>query len=283
MALGTPQSNPRISQLLPSVKCSSCGQPVPLDKLGDHVCAPLPSSSPSSSKPIPPRLKLQSAIASASLRDATSPRLSSTSSRDVRNYDRGNNPSRAPSRNGVRSPAPPPSCTQTPILPASSARQPISQYPGNGSRPPPEVALISNSHPSTIHAHPSVANHRRPSVPPSPLTLAPRVSQDPRSMPMSNRPNPPIRVPPSPAPSDYSFMGPEIDTKSGGAAGMAGVGRRGFAAAARAAMFAASASSSVRSPTSPAPWNSAPSFPPPIDGRPALDIQNPSAGTSSFI
>ena len=31
-----------------------------------------------------------------------------------------------------------------------------------------------------------------------------------------------------------------IDTKSGGEAGMAGVGRRGFAAAARAAMFASS-------------------------------------------
>ena len=282
MALGTPRSNPRISQILPSVKCSSCGQPVPLDKLGDHVCAPLPTSSPSS-KPILPRLKLQSAIASANLRDATSPRSLPTSPRDVRNYDRDNNPSRAPSRNGVRSPAPPPSRTQTPILPASSARQPISQYPGNGSRPPPEVA--GNSHPSTIHAHPSVANYRRPSVPPSPLTQALRVTQDPRSMPMSNPPNPPIRGPPSPAPSNYSFMGPEIDTKSGGAAGMAGVGRRGFAAAARAAMFAASASSSVRSPKSPppGPWNSAPSFPPPVDGRRALDVQNTSAGTSSFI
>ena len=31
----------------------------------------------------------------------------------------------------------------------------------------------------------------------------------------------------------------DIDTKTGGAAGMAGVGRRGFAAAARAAMFVA--------------------------------------------
>ena len=35
-------------------------------------------------------------------------------------------------------------------------------------------------------------------------------------------------------------MDKEIDTKIGGEAGMAGVGRRGFAAAARAAMFAAS-------------------------------------------
>ena len=293
MALVTPQSNSRISQVLPSVKCSSCGQSVPLDRLGDHVCAPLP---PTPSKPTTPRLKLQTAIANASLTDATSPRLPPTSPRDGRNYDRGSlrsSPSRAPSRNRSRSPAPPPSRTQTPIQPPSSARQPISRYPGNGSRPQPEIAppvnaIAGNSVPNNTHAHPGVANYRRPSVPPSQLAQAPRAVLDPRPMIVSNRPNPPIRVPPSPAPSNYSshhFMGPEIDTKSGGAAGMAGVGRRGFAAAARAAMFAASASSSARSPTSPlpTPWNSAPSFPSPVDDRrahPLPDVQHPSAGTS---
>jgi hypothetical protein len=34
---------PRISQVLPAVKCSSCCQPVPLVDLGDHVCPPQPS------------------------------------------------------------------------------------------------------------------------------------------------------------------------------------------------------------------------------------------------
>lgn len=291
MALGTSQPILRMSQLLPAVKCSSCGLSVPLDKLGDHICTPVPPS-PSSSKSIPPRLKLQTAIANASLADATSPRLPTTSPRDVRNFDRGpprTNPSRAPSRNGIRSPAPPPSRTQTPIL-ASSARQPSSQYPGNGGRPQPEVVPNANSHPSNIHAHPSVANHRRPSVPSTSLSEARRAAHDSRPVPMTNRPNPPIRVPPSPAPSNYSshhFMGPEIDTKSGGAAGMAGVGRRGFAAAARAAMFAASTPSSMRSPTSPppAPWNPT-SSPPPLDSRrayPPLDVRNASVGKSSFI
>ncbi|KAI9452241.1 hypothetical protein BJY52DRAFT_1405826 [Lactarius psammicola] len=136
-----------------------------------------------------------------------------------------------------------------------------------------------------IHAHPSVSNHRRPSVPSSPIAHAPRAAQDPRLVPMSNRPSHPIRVPPSPAPSNYSsrpFVGPEIDTKSGGAAGMAGMGRRGFAAATHAAMFAASAPSSLHLPTSPPPalWNSAPSSPPPVDGRrafPPLNVHNPSA------
>ncbi|KAI0780658.1 hypothetical protein BD413DRAFT_462349 [Trametes elegans] len=32
----------RISQILPSVKCSTCNQPVSIADLGDHVCAPLP-------------------------------------------------------------------------------------------------------------------------------------------------------------------------------------------------------------------------------------------------
>ncbi|KAG5645586.1 hypothetical protein DXG03_005724 [Asterophora parasitica] len=59
-------------------------------------------------------------------------------------------------------------------------------------------------------------------------------------MPRDPMPPPPIRdLPPrsmfaSPAPT---ISEQEIDTKSGGEAGMAGVGRRGFAAAARAAMF----------------------------------------------
>ncbi|TFY67039.1 hypothetical protein EVJ58_g1875 [Rhodofomes roseus] len=32
----------RISQILPSVKCSNCDQPVPIHELGDHVCQPVP-------------------------------------------------------------------------------------------------------------------------------------------------------------------------------------------------------------------------------------------------
>lgn len=37
-----PNQPPRISQLLPTVKCSSCMQTVPLAELGDHVCSPQP-------------------------------------------------------------------------------------------------------------------------------------------------------------------------------------------------------------------------------------------------
>lgn len=51
-------------------------------------------------------------------------------------------------------------------------------------------------------------------------------------------PPPPMPLPRSPVPESER----DIDTKCGGVAGMAGVGRRGFAAAARAAMMAASLS-----------------------------------------
>lgn len=33
----------RISQILPTVKCSNCNQPVPIHELGDHVCEPTPT------------------------------------------------------------------------------------------------------------------------------------------------------------------------------------------------------------------------------------------------
>ncbi|KAG8217576.1 hypothetical protein J3R82DRAFT_5727 [Butyriboletus roseoflavus] len=45
MAQVAHEQAPRISQVLPTVKCSSCGQPVPLAALGEHVCPPLPPPS----------------------------------------------------------------------------------------------------------------------------------------------------------------------------------------------------------------------------------------------
>jgi len=50
MASLLPPSNPaegRVSQLLPTVKCSDCNNPVPIHELGEHVCAPPPSPSTS--------------------------------------------------------------------------------------------------------------------------------------------------------------------------------------------------------------------------------------------
>ncbi|KZT26549.1 hypothetical protein NEOLEDRAFT_1177545 [Neolentinus lepideus HHB14362 ss-1] len=49
-----PSGPPRLSQLLPTVKCSSCNAPVALSELGDHVCKPAPPlpNSPGSTKSV---------------------------------------------------------------------------------------------------------------------------------------------------------------------------------------------------------------------------------------
>src|ERR1700722_15870435 len=62
----TPTPAGRFSQVLPSVKCSSCGRPVPVDELGEHICPPTPSvptlpkpyhSPQSATALLPPRLQ----------------------------------------------------------------------------------------------------------------------------------------------------------------------------------------------------------------------------------
>ncbi|KAI0093518.1 hypothetical protein BDY19DRAFT_256428 [Irpex rosettiformis] len=50
--LAAPRPEPgRISQILPSVKCSTCGKPVPIAELGEHVCSTPPSMPAASAKP----------------------------------------------------------------------------------------------------------------------------------------------------------------------------------------------------------------------------------------
>ena len=44
----------RISQILPTVKCSNCNQPVPIAELGDHVCPPPPTPAASAKPPMSP-------------------------------------------------------------------------------------------------------------------------------------------------------------------------------------------------------------------------------------
>lgn len=39
-------SSDRISQILPTVKCSDCGEDVQIRKLGEHVCSNMPAVPP---------------------------------------------------------------------------------------------------------------------------------------------------------------------------------------------------------------------------------------------
>lgn len=363
-----------LSQLLPTVKCSSCSQPVPLDQLGDHVCPP-PSNLSSDTIPVPPPLKVQTAPSPPSPNPPRSPidmlfprRRPSANPQDIPSARFRSSPSPAPSRsapsstpapvpprNGVRSPAPSlnstaaPSRTQSPFVPppsspSSSALRPISRpelaqnvgVPRVGSisssrspvpapsrldtrspvlrRPsapqsPPQSLTPIQRRPSAPQSPPSAASpiqrrpsapqsppqsftpiQRRPSAPPSPFAQAPNHG-DPRSAPTSHLNHHPVRNTPSPAPSNYSqsFVSPEFDTKTGGAAGMAGVGRRGFAAVARAAMFATSPISRTNQPMAGLPTPRVPvsSSPQGIDdyriNSPPLSLREPPPGMSSFI
>ncbi|KAI0005982.1 hypothetical protein BJV74DRAFT_970003 [Russula compacta] len=307
-----PTQHPHLSELLPTVKCSSCSHPVPLEGLVDHICALTSSNLAGDTNPAPPPLKVQTALpppnrAHPTPMDTRFTRRPSANSQDKhvhngarlrkkpsRTSSRGAT-NRAPSRDGVRSPAPlspvaPPSRRQSPFVSPSTARQPVPRsdvppnvipaitQPGNLRTRPP--ALTSPTAPLDTRS----PFQRRPSVPPSPLAqTAPHVhdARDPHPAPMPAHPNhhhrPAVQTTPSPAPSDYSpqrFESPEFDTKSGGAAGMAGVGRRGFAAVARAAMFASHLQTSTT--VLPAPWVPTSSSPQVMDvGR----IKSPPLGS----
>jgi hypothetical protein len=168
----------RISQVLPTVKCSNCNNEVTLDQLGDHVC------------PSPPPIPLLP-------KPATSPHSAT---------------SLLPSR--LQNRVPPP-LARVPQDPRSDGPSSPRRAQRAWNQPPPSPL-------SAVHTNPSLHTAREtgPATP---------IRRDP--WPHSQTPQPP----PSPAPV------PEPDTKIGGEAGMAGVGRRGFAAAARAAMLATSA------------------------------------------
>ncbi|KAF9564414.1 hypothetical protein CPC08DRAFT_705366 [Agrocybe pediades] len=126
---------------------------------------------------------------------------------------------------------PPPLRNGTPLAPGAAGMMPNR----TGPTPPPSQATPPNSinFPSRMGPSPGpIPNHRDP-----------RMNANPR-----NTPPPPMQMQIQQRqqqsdgliPTNESFVPPAergIDTKTGGEAGMAGVGRRGFAAAARAAMF----------------------------------------------
>lgn len=217
---------PRVSQNLPTPKCSTCGQYVPLEQLGDHIC------------PIPPPL----------------PKPLTTPAVLLPKFSQSRTPSPA---SAVPSSVSPPSrmLTRLPqsdnlraLSNATTARpilhpQPLGLPTRNTSSP--SLPVLAQGHSGT-----PPLGYRGLSVPRSgtPASMLPGNMIPPRDMSASSPQRavdfsgptssgaifPQVHSPPQ------SFVPPPergIDTKTGGAAGMAGVGRRGFAAAARAAMF----------------------------------------------
>ncbi|KAF5386795.1 hypothetical protein D9615_001605 [Tricholomella constricta] len=151
----------------------------------------------------------------------------------------------APDRNNAASPAARPRFA--PTSPTSISTSPLRARPPAPSDIRPRTASNAGSM-SSGFSGPSSPTTARPSfsVPRDPNPTFNNMRQPPSRDPMPTSPRDTLPPPPSrdPIPHRNMLASPvpqiserDIDTKSGGEAGMAGVGRRGFAAAARAAMF----------------------------------------------
>ena len=213
----------RISQKLPIPKCSTCSQFVPLEELGDHICA-LP----------PPIHKPVLVTTSAANADLLPKRF------------QGRTPS--PGQRGSPSPSTsrPPLARETPNTPRPTLHLQTPYSPPRNTPPDQPPQLSARNRGGTPLGYRS---------PPRGLSVSPsgtQASMLPGITPPRNTGSPsPQKIFPGTtgpgaiisethAPRQSLVPPPErgIDTKTGGEAGMAGVGRRGFAAVARAAMFA---------------------------------------------
>jgi hypothetical protein len=240
----TPTPAGRFSQMLPSVKCSSCGRPVPVDELGDHICPPTPSvptlprpqhSPQSATALLPPRLQnLATSPISPSFRSpvhAPSPLRSSPAPRDPRAFQSTTLPPVSP--NPPWNHPVPDQRVNSPLARSHHQQIPTSPHSFHSEE---RAWTPSAPHPDHRFERREVDRRGYPQPQPSPIPspLSGRVD--------SRTAQPTTRVPYDHNARTASPQGMprenEIDTQIGGEAGMAGVGRRGFAAAARAAMFA---------------------------------------------
>lgn len=249
----SPNQPARISQVLPTVKCSNCNQPVPLAELGNHICARTP----------PP------AVPGSSLESV--PPVNSAKSFPTRVASPGLPVARPPPQRLGTPPIRPPQSPQ----PVPRVASPLNERPrintgfGGPSFPQRSSPLAQHARNDTTTSfqrpqnfQPQATSPLRPALPVSPwpadsrtraassASVRPPVSPTNTYSMAKSSPSPPGSLPFGPPPTIpgarservVSFV-PEnekdIDTKIGGEAGMAGVGRRGFAAAARAAMFVA--------------------------------------------
>ncbi|KAF8891274.1 hypothetical protein BD779DRAFT_1514257 [Infundibulicybe gibba] len=278
-----PPAAGRISQLLPTVKCSNCNQPVPLAELGDHTCSappatptlPKPAVAPSAISSLlperfqnrvvappsndtapsprvvpPPENRPQSQTIQQRLRAASNarPRVNTTSSGSASSPSYQSRPSplsrlAEPDRTRSSSPSPSPVLSRPPVkepyTPITTSPLRTQPPPSPQSQPQPPPNLHNNDLRSRAASNAgSIALSPNNTAPLNPRPTYTVVNRDPPPSNVQQQP-PRMQGPPPPREMTYSPHVPEnIDTKSGGEAGMAGVGRRGFAAAARAAMFA---------------------------------------------
>ncbi|KAF9053943.1 hypothetical protein BDZ89DRAFT_1056500 [Hymenopellis radicata] len=225
----------RISQLLPTVKCSNCNNPVPLAELGEHICAPPPPvpalPKPGSSAQVGQRLRnLVSSPKPNSIPMPSSPGPSRVSSPQLSPHEHRSTPSVSSDRSRKTSVS---SLSPHPLRSSPLARS-DSNEPTSPRREAHSPTVSSPLRDRTLSTASSIDSRTR-------LSTASSGSSPSTARPSQPSPQPPTSPQPHPRsqPSPVSVIEPHIDTKTGGEAGMAGVGRRGFAAAAHAAVFLA--------------------------------------------
>ena len=233
--LPPPQPNPeRISQLLPTVTCSSCSNPVPISELTDHVC-------PSAPRTPPPLKHRQTPLGRPTQIPTAGPARVPTPSNATNSRT-----STPPAVLRAQRPPLKPLHVQPPARSSSRAAAPLVS--------PRSYVSPQTSEPSSLRQlSPSLSSNRSHSTSPRPLItrsntpsnpnpsasfhhVLPSFASNVRSQNIIHRPDHSMPQPPK-VPPYYPEQ--NIDTSCGGEAGMAGVGRRGFAAVARAAMFSA--------------------------------------------
>lgn len=223
LSIPRPAGPERASVLLPTVTCSSCSAPIPLNSLGDHVCHPSRATGsrsvirPSQLSIPSPRPTARSPLANSSPLGRSEPVSSSSGSSNGRSFAGPSSVSSGSGSGSASGSRPIPPALEIPAR-GSSARAP-SPLSGGGTQ------YLANPNPN------SASSARTPS-PTNPFF--PHHAQDDGvvvhglglGVGGSSRREGPY---PTDRPLPAGLNGPGLQD---GAAGMAGVGRRAFAAAA---------------------------------------------------
>ncbi|ORX33749.1 hypothetical protein BD324DRAFT_653802 [Kockovaella imperatae] len=252
-----PVDHERASMVLPTIKCSSCGDPISLAAMADHICRP-PSRS-----------------AKASRNHGHSGAVGGSSRQHAQHhYDDYDAPLPSPSSSYSHSRPTPQSSSRrherererAPVRPAYGG--PLSP-PGGGLQIPPMSSSTSSS--SRLSPHSASSHSRSPSPhtpsPTNPFFPAQATEHPDQGLSVfglgfnsaSVRPEGPFPND-RPLPAGVSELFPLGDAKaSSGAGGMAGVGRRAFQAAAWGVTAGVAMAAGARSKTAPIPTGQPPS------------------------
>ncbi|KAF9532197.1 hypothetical protein CPB83DRAFT_903757 [Crepidotus variabilis] len=189
------QPKERISQLLPTVKCSTCHKPVPLTDLGEHLCSgpppPVPPAPAPAPAPNPPRHQREGSTASSRLRINTlgrpppSPTNQSFKSSPLA---QGNRQDTSTPRPREREPTPPTAAAATAPRTRTPSNAGSNQSTPSTARPPVSFNNQETTPVQTVPSRPPFPNVPQARGTPPPMGAGPGPGQ-------RNGPPPPNGIP----------------------------------------------------------------------------------------